>query len=26
LDESHELYCLYFGDLAVSLGETEKHM
>lgn len=23
LDQSHELYCLYFGDLAVSLGETE---
>jgi len=23
LDGSHELYCLYFGDLAVSLGETE---
>lgn len=23
LGESHELYCLYFGDLAVSLGETE---
>lgn len=26
LDESHELYCLYFGDLAVSLGETELRM
>jgi hypothetical protein len=23
LDQSHELYCLYFGDLAVSWGETE---
>jgi tRNA1(Val) A37 N6-methylase TrmN6 len=23
LDQSHELYCIYFGDLAVSLGETE---
>jgi tRNA1(Val) A37 N6-methylase TrmN6 len=23
LSRSHELYCLYFGDLAVSLGETE---
>jgi SAM-dependent methyltransferase len=23
LGQSHELYCLYFGDLAVSLGETE---
>ncbi|MBZ5592379.1 MAG: methyltransferase domain-containing protein [Acidobacteriia bacterium] len=23
MDQSHELYCLYFGDLAVSLGETE---
>jgi len=23
LDQSHELYCLYFGDLAVSFGETE---
>jgi len=23
LDQSHELYCLYFGDLAVSLGEKE---
>jgi SAM-dependent methyltransferase len=23
LDESHELYCLYFGDLTVWIGETE---
>lgn len=23
MDESHELYCLYFGDLAAKLGETE---
>jgi hypothetical protein len=23
LDESHELYCLYFGGLAAALGETE---
>ncbi len=23
LDGSHELYCLYFGELAVSFGETE---
>ena len=23
MDQSHELYCLYFGELAVSLGETE---
>jgi SAM-dependent methyltransferase len=26
LDQSHELYCLYFGDLAVSSGETELHV
>jgi hypothetical protein len=26
LDQSHELYCLYFGDLAVSLDETELHV
>lgn len=23
MDQSHELYCLYFGDLAVALDETE---
>jgi hypothetical protein len=23
MDESRELYCLYFGELALSLGETE---
>jgi tRNA1(Val) A37 N6-methylase TrmN6 len=23
LGDSHELYCLYFGELAVSMGETE---
>ena len=23
LDESHELFCLYFGDLTRSLSETE---
>ena len=23
LGESHELFCLYFGDLIKSLGETE---
>ena len=26
MDQSHELYCLYFGDLAVSLCETELHV
>jgi len=23
MDQNHELYCLYFGDLVISLGETE---
>jgi hypothetical protein len=23
IDQSHELYCLYFGELAISLGDTE---
>ena len=26
LDESHELFCLYFGDLAAATGETELHV
>lgn len=26
IGQNHELYCLYFGDLAVSLSETEFHV
>jgi 16S rRNA G966 N2-methylase RsmD len=26
MNQSHELYCLYFGKLAISLGDTEFHV
>ena len=26
MDESHELYCLYFGELMTDGGETEYHV